>query len=161
MNARCCYVYANGGAWCERAFWLKLRMRYERTYGYFSGMPGNLWRFALSKVGPFHHHALMSNSHRNEWGPASHAVSSSYYTSMVYPLNVWPMVEQHFRAHDLCLKFIVRLSFARVNANRTFWKMKQTVVWCAPEKRTIRCECTLILISLFYSLYNIINSIKY
>ena len=34
------------------------------------------WRFALSKVGPFCLHAPMSNSHRNERGPASHAVSS-------------------------------------------------------------------------------------
>ena len=39
------------------------------------------------------------------------------------PPYVWPIVEQHFRAHDLCLKFIVRLSFA--HANQTFWIRKQ------------------------------------
>jgi len=72
---------------------------------------GCLWNFgfqltylrntcmALSKVGPFCLHAPMSNSHRNERGPASHAVSMAaarkifsvdwHFSNSRYQIALW------------------------------------------------------------------------
>ena len=46
-----------------------------------------IWVFPFSRVRSFWLHAPLINFHRNEWGPASNALSSSFHTSMVAHKN--------------------------------------------------------------------------